>query len=312
MDVGVEEVYDDPTDTSDYPEELLPYVETDQLRAQELPSVLDIDTTGRDIQARTATGEDLSEAEYLAMLKQDLSDNQEFLTKMQWMGERELVHGLAEQTKWLVGRMLAGENVLVMDEAFNRTIKSGAYVTELITSSAQTVTEKLKTPPTGRLLGRDDLDTVSDEDVDRVVVFDDWVGSGGDMTIRTNWTEDLIENRGIDRHKFEIHLLAAHESFLTDGFRGYKGGQLGRPVRVVAPYTIHEYEGVMYPPFSGIHSDMDYSFTMLEAMNEAVESRSTDEYKLVSPYHISSMDTLGSDEFYARIKSGVEQTVDIA
>lgn len=287
------------------PENLRVYMETDELRHSPLPKINTLDLNGRDIEIQTAIGEKVSEADYVERFLEDMSDNPEYASNMQWLGEKELVNALAEQSKWLAGRVLAGETVAVVGESWHRDIKSGNFFTRLITDSANSMLSSLPSEGMGSIISDKELRQNANVAVDRVVLFDDWVGSGHDMGQRVSWTKDLMDEQGIAHNKLSVNLLAAHESLLRDGFDGYfADAKNEQRTRVIAPFEVEENNGGWYPPFSGIHSDMDYSFTFMDEMKAAVEKRAPENHHK-SAYHIDSIDTLGNPDFYNRVQAGI-------
>jgi hypothetical protein len=288
------------------PESLVPYAESDTLVAVALPKLESLNLDDRTITVKTATGEDVSEATYINRSLEDTADQPEFRSRAQWLGEKELVYSLAEQSKWLAGRLVSGENIAVFDESWHRKgIKSGGYISSLIIKGARNLLDSSAIEPAGKLFTDDDVRKGVSGVIDRVVLFDDWIGSGHDMGQRVSWTKRLMSEKGIDESKLSINLLASRTSMLRDGFNGYFAEEIIRPhTRVIAPYEIEELPGELYPPFSGIHSDMDYSFTLKQEMHAAVEKRS-DKYSHTSSYHIASLDTFGNSDFYTRIEEGL-------
>jgi len=288
------------------------YVEVDKLSPSPLPKMVDIDASDRDIPIQTQTGEVVTESEYISRFMEDMKDNPEFRSKMQWMGEKELVGALAEQAKWLVGRVLSGERVLVIDETWNRKgNKSGSFISDLVVAVAKEGLSQQGINSSGMII----LDEQAGENdivvADRAVIFDDWISSGHDMGQRVSWATKFMQKHGMAEDKLTINLLVAQTSILKNGFdKKNVGYRTDTSLEVISPFAI-EIEDMYhwYAPFSGIHSDTDYSFTEKEEMRGAIKKRRKNEYGVVSSYHIESKDTLGDPDFYRRIKDKVNQRI---
>ncbi len=285
------------------------YTEKDKLPTQPMPKMSEIDIAGRDLEIHTQAGEDITEADYISNLKKDLVDNPEFFDKIQWLGEKELVHAISEQAKWLAGKVINGDDVLVLDEPWNRKgHKSGSMITYLVVEAAKEALEE------EGLSGDDSITVTSFEEEDRAtleskkfdkaVVFDDWIATGHDMGQRARGAQGILNKLGMDINDLSINLLTAQSELHESGFHNSQFLDDGVGVDVISPYVVEDTGGVWKTAFSGIHSDVDYGFTSSEEMRNIKKPGMGG---VTSPYEISSSDTLGNEVVYSRLRQKVRE-----
>lgn len=285
------------------------YAEFDGLQPVRAPKISEIDPSDRNLSITTESGEVVTESEYINRFLEDMADHPEFRDKLQWIGEKELVFAMAEQAKWLVGRVLAGEAVLVVGEDWNRKVgKSGQYISDLIVGASRKTIESKGLDAKGRIITDDEIKDDEAVNIDRAVIFEDWVLSGNDMKDRVRWAERLMNTLEASQASLSINLLSAQTELLRNGFDASKKEGTTKTIPVIAPLETLGSRGVNGAIFSGIHSDADYTFTNRPEMNDAVKSRTSNE-KTSSPYGISSKDTLGSVSFYQNLEIKIQESL---